>query len=39
MSAAVAELTALGLVASRGVAQGATGRKAVVYGLGRPPAT
>ena len=34
MSAAVAELTALGLVASRGVAQGATGRKAVVYGLG-----
>ena len=34
MSAAVAELTTLGLVAPSGIIQGATGRKAIVYGMG-----
>jgi predicted NBD/HSP70 family sugar kinase len=34
MSTAVAELTALGLVSPLGILQGATGRKATVYGLG-----
>lgn len=35
MSAAIAELSALGLVASMGSVQGAMGRSATVYGLGQ----
>lgn len=34
MSAAVSELSALGLVASRGVERGAIGRTATIYGIG-----
>ncbi|RVA11450.1 MarR family transcriptional regulator, partial [Mesorhizobium sp. M7A.F.Ca.CA.002.05.1.1] len=34
MSAAVSELSALGLVASRGLERGAIGRTATVYGIG-----
>lgn len=35
MSAAIQELSTLGLVEPIGIAQGATGRKATLYGLGR----